>query len=187
MADQRPRRITGISSHLLSHQTRHRPLQTRALSPRTNSSSRTAPSAIPSAAVCGRIREFAAPDSDWRRPPTATPMSGSSSGRSRTPAKTYSAKIDADDFSLDLKLLETQAVLLQGESGFSRKGPQEHSASYYYSLPHLKVVRRNTSQRRQIPRHRGCLARSRMVQRIPGRRRLKDGIGSASIWKTAAR
>jgi predicted secreted hydrolase len=29
--------------------------------------------------------------------------------------------------------------LLQGENGFSRKGPAPESASYYYSLPHLKV------------------------------------------------
>jgi predicted secreted hydrolase len=54
--------------------------------------------------------------------------------------ETYSAKIDADEFSLELKLLETQAMLLQGEGGFSRKGPQERSASYYYSLPHLEVA-----------------------------------------------
>jgi predicted secreted hydrolase len=53
--------------------------------------------------------------------------------------ETYAAKIDSADFSLDLRLLETQPVLLQGENGFSRKGPQERSASYYYSLPHLEV------------------------------------------------
>jgi predicted secreted hydrolase len=52
----------------------------------------------------------------------------------------YSAKIDAEDFSFNLKLSETQAVLINGDAGVSRKGPQEQSASYYYSLPHLKVT-----------------------------------------------
>jgi len=53
--------------------------------------------------------------------------------------QSYSAKIDAEDFSLDLALTETQVPLLNGEAGFSRKGPETKSASYYYSLPHLKV------------------------------------------------
>ena len=37
--------------------------------------------------------------------------------------------------------------MLNGDSGFSRKGPEAQSASYYYSLPHLKspvsIVRRD--------------------------------------------
>jgi predicted secreted hydrolase len=49
----------------------------------------------------------------------------------------YTAKIHAEDFSFDLTLSETQAVLLNGDSGVSRKGPT--AASYYYSLPHLQV------------------------------------------------
>ncbi|MGO9945385.1 MAG: lipocalin-like domain-containing protein [Steroidobacteraceae bacterium] len=51
----------------------------------------------------------------------------------------YLAKIDAEDFSLDLALAETQAVLLNGDAGISRKGPLPQAASYYYSLPQLKV------------------------------------------------
>jgi predicted secreted hydrolase len=51
----------------------------------------------------------------------------------------YTAKIDAEDFSLDLKFSETQAILINGDSGVSRKGPTERAASYYYSLPHLRV------------------------------------------------
>jgi predicted secreted hydrolase len=54
-------------------------------------------------------------------------------------AAAYTAKIDAENFSLDLTLFETQAVLLNGESGVSRKGPEAHAASYYYSLPHMRV------------------------------------------------
>jgi predicted secreted hydrolase len=51
----------------------------------------------------------------------------------------YATRIDADDFLLDLQLQPTQPPLLQGENGYSRKGPQPESASYYYSLPHLRV------------------------------------------------
>jgi predicted secreted hydrolase len=51
----------------------------------------------------------------------------------------YVAKIDAEDFSLDLALAEAQAVLLNGDAGISRKGPLPQAASYYYSLPHLQV------------------------------------------------
>jgi predicted secreted hydrolase len=51
----------------------------------------------------------------------------------------YAARIDADDFALELELEPTQPVLLQGDGGYSRKGPSPGSASYYYSLPHLRV------------------------------------------------
>jgi predicted secreted hydrolase len=51
----------------------------------------------------------------------------------------YAARIDADGFTLDLQLEPTQAVLLNGAGGVSRKGPAAEAASYYYSLPHLKV------------------------------------------------
>jgi predicted secreted hydrolase len=43
------------------------------------------------------------------------------------------------EFSLELTLRRTQPPLLQGEKGFSRKGPGRESASYYYTLPHLAV------------------------------------------------
>ena len=56
----------------------------------------------------------------------------------------YAAKIDAEDFTLDLTLSETQAVLLNGDHGFSRKGPSPKAASYYYSLPHMRVAGRVT-------------------------------------------
>jgi predicted secreted hydrolase len=51
----------------------------------------------------------------------------------------YHARIAADDFAFDLKFVPTQPVLLQGRSGFSAKGPAPGEASYYYSLPHLRV------------------------------------------------
>jgi predicted secreted hydrolase len=52
----------------------------------------------------------------------------------------YAAKIEAEDFSLDLSLSATQAALINGEAGVSRKGPQAQAASYYYSLPHMRVA-----------------------------------------------
>ncbi len=54
--------------------------------------------------------------------------------------KRYRAVIPAQDFRLDLAFEPTQPPLLHGRKGFSQKGPEERSASYYYSLPHLRVV-----------------------------------------------
>lgn len=51
----------------------------------------------------------------------------------------YTASIDAEDFALHLNLADTQAPLLNGASGVSRKGPAPEAASYYYSLPHMRV------------------------------------------------
>jgi predicted secreted hydrolase len=51
----------------------------------------------------------------------------------------YAASIAAEDFSFDLLLAPTQPALLNGDAGVSRKGPAAQSASYYYSLPHLRV------------------------------------------------
>jgi predicted secreted hydrolase len=51
----------------------------------------------------------------------------------------YQAKVNAKAFSFALALKETQPMLLQGEQGWSRKGPQPTQASWYYSLPQLDV------------------------------------------------
>jgi len=44
------------------------------------------------------------------------------------------------DFGLRLELAPTGPVLLQGDAGYSRKGPDPRAASYYYSLPQLDVA-----------------------------------------------
>ena len=49
----------------------------------------------------------------------------------------YTAELPASDFALRLQFRETQPVLLQGNQGLSRKGPDEKQASYYYSQPQL--------------------------------------------------
>jgi predicted secreted hydrolase len=51
----------------------------------------------------------------------------------------YQAAIAAENFSLKLTLEDTQPVMLNGRAGLSRKGPAPEAASYYYSLPHMKV------------------------------------------------
>lgn len=49
------------------------------------------------------------------------------------------ARVAGSDFSLALSLGASQPVLLQGDRGLSRKGPDPTQTSYYYSLPHLQV------------------------------------------------
>ena len=51
----------------------------------------------------------------------------------------FRARTRGEDFTLDLDLAPTQPVLLQGDNGVSRKGPDPAQASHYYSLPHLRV------------------------------------------------
>lgn len=51
----------------------------------------------------------------------------------------FATKASGEGFVLDLTFTPTQPVLLQGEAGFSRKGPLASQASYYYSLPQLKA------------------------------------------------
>lgn len=52
----------------------------------------------------------------------------------------YVSEIPARGFRLQLTATPTQPLLLQGEAGFSRKGPQATNASYYYSQPQLRVA-----------------------------------------------
>jgi predicted secreted hydrolase len=51
----------------------------------------------------------------------------------------YRAQVRAGEFTLDLRCAPMQPVLLQGDHGLSRKGPQPAQASYYYSEPQLAV------------------------------------------------
>ena len=55
----------------------------------------------------------------------------------RQPDGRYRIDIDAAGFTLALVLAPSQPILLQGEAGYSRKGPQPQQASYYYSKPQL--------------------------------------------------
>jgi predicted secreted hydrolase len=66
----------------------------------------------------------------------------------------YQAQVKTASFDLTLELTPTQAPLLQGEHGFSRKGPKPTQASYYLSEPQLTVS--------------GKLARSGKQQSVTG-------------------
>jgi predicted secreted hydrolase len=72
-------------------------------------------------------------------------------------ASRYRARIasDAAGFALDLRFMQTQSVLLQGDAGWSRKGPRPEQASHYYSQPQLQVQ--------------GTLALDGAVQEVAGR------------------
>jgi predicted secreted hydrolase len=52
----------------------------------------------------------------------------------------YAVRVDAANFALNLKLAPSQPVLLQGQRGYSRKGPRPEQASYYYSEPQLTTT-----------------------------------------------
>ncbi|MEZ2352662.1 lipocalin-like domain-containing protein [Caballeronia sp. RCC_10] len=64
----------------------------------------------------------------------------------RDPDGRYAVDADADaaGFALHLVFTPTQPPMIQGESGYSRKGPQPQQASYYYSEPQLQVSGRVT-------------------------------------------
>ncbi|HJV63451.1 MAG TPA: carotenoid 1,2-hydratase [Albitalea sp.] len=49
------------------------------------------------------------------------------------------AASDSGGFGLELACVTTQPLLLQGEAGYSRKGPRPDEASHYYSQPQLAV------------------------------------------------
>jgi predicted secreted hydrolase len=67
----------------------------------------------------------------------------------------YAARIPARDFALELAFTPTQGVLLQGERGYSRKGPLAEQSSYYYSRPQLAVE--------------GVVAHGARTERVSGR------------------
>ncbi|MBK6387767.1 MAG: carotenoid 1,2-hydratase [Rhodoferax sp.] len=52
----------------------------------------------------------------------------------------YTAVVLGADFQLNLQFRETQPLMLQGDKGLSRKGPQPQQASFYYSKPQLAVA-----------------------------------------------
>jgi predicted secreted hydrolase len=88
----------------------------------------------------GRLRH------DQRAARTALGLAGSEEGTTRVwvddwlldlSSQTYKTKIEARDFSFELAFNAKGKPLLQGDSGFSRKGNGPEEASYYYSRPQL--------------------------------------------------
>lgn len=60
----------------------------------------------------------------------------------------YRARVEGAQFALDLVLSPTQPPILEGDRGYSRKGPATAQASYYYSEPQLRVAGRVTAHGR---------------------------------------
>ena len=58
----------------------------------------------------------------------------------RRPDGSYRVSVKSNQAAMELTLTPTQPVLLQGQGGYSRKGPLAAQASYYYSEPQLKVT-----------------------------------------------
>jgi predicted secreted hydrolase len=52
----------------------------------------------------------------------------------------YRTHVAGEGFALDLEARPSEPVLLEGDRGFSRKGPLPAQASYYYSEPQLRVT-----------------------------------------------
>ena len=57
----------------------------------------------------------------------------------RRPDGSFRTLIPARGFSLDLTFRPRQPAMANGQNGYSRKGPKAEQASYYYSIPHLRV------------------------------------------------
>jgi predicted secreted hydrolase len=84
----------------------------------------------------------------------------------------FIARIEDRSLTLELVLMRTQAPLLHGENGFSRKGPSPESASYYYTLPQLRV--------------RGTVATAGSSSRVEGHAWLDHEWSSAAMEAAAS-
>ncbi len=65
----------------------------------------------------------------------------------------YQAVVVGPAFNVNLNISETQGVILQGDKGLSRKGPDEKQASYYYSKPQLATAGTITLGRERFAVH----------------------------------
>jgi predicted secreted hydrolase len=74
---------------------------------------------------------------DWSLRREAPPERAAEVGA--MPAGALRVDVQSDRFGLDLALRATQPVLLQGDAGYSQKGPEPRQASHYYSEPQLIV------------------------------------------------
>ncbi len=83
----------------------------------------------------------------------------------------FAAKIKAQGFTLDLVFTPKQPPILQGEGGYSRKGSDPRSASYYYSLPQLATT--------------GTITRGTSTERVTGRSWLDREWSSRYLGGTA--
>ncbi|MFM9937256.1 MAG: lipocalin-like domain-containing protein [Novosphingobium sp.] len=71
----------------------------------------------------------------------------------RLPGGQWQTRVAAGGFALALSFAPTQPPLLQGQGGYSRKGPQPQQASTYYSVPHLSVTGRVVRSGKSVAVH----------------------------------
>jgi len=57
----------------------------------------------------------------------------------RQPRGAYTTRISGDTVGINISAAPTQPLLLQGDNGFSRKGPDPEQASFYVTQPQLAV------------------------------------------------
>ena len=57
----------------------------------------------------------------------------------RTPAGQWRTHVSSGGFALMLDFQPMQPPLIEGQAGYSHKGPLPEQASYYYSVPHMRV------------------------------------------------
>nr|WP_316639333.1 carotenoid 1,2-hydratase [uncultured Roseateles sp.] len=71
----------------------------------------------------------------------------------RDPENGYRAELRSEraNFALALDLKPSQPVLLQGQAGYSRKGPEPGAASHYYSEPQLQLAGELTVDGKRLP------------------------------------
>ncbi len=67
----------------------------------------------------------------------------------RLPDGRYQAQIHSAEFDLELTLKPMQSTFLQGDQGYSRKGPNLAQSSYYYSEPQLQTSAKLTRKGKQ--------------------------------------
>lgn len=61
----------------------------------------------------------------------------------RNAAGVYQTRVGGDEFALELAFTPTQDVLLQGDQGLSRKGPEPRQSSMYYMPAATGVLRQH--------------------------------------------
>ena len=101
-----------------------------------------AKSSTPSNGSAGRA-------SAWQEPGRSLSKSGSRIGRSKASKEATSSfplrlQAEEDGIRLDLRLTDLRGRVYQGDDGYSRKGPEEGNASFYYSYPRLEAEGRVT-------------------------------------------
>ena len=86
-----------------------------------------------------RVAQASEADTRIRLQDWTLERSNTARGKPDFAASRYTTRIVGSEFGLDLVFDSTQPVLLQGQQGLSRKGPDAEQASYYYSQPQLAV------------------------------------------------